>query len=181
MIICFRIRILTLSELTLDFRVCLPRQSARLNSGTIRAIGTKYREDLSEDEKLGGLAKLWMEIKLDFVHFDHVPELNWDSLFIAFIPRVKQTTSTLEYVPDTSGYVRQVERRPYGITPPRELWSALWASPDISTQLIEEKVIVTKVDSDSARQRGIQVGMEVLAIDDMEVKDYARKVRPART
>ncbi len=143
------------------------------------AIGTKYRDDLSEDEKVAGLAKLWMEIKLNFAHFDHVPELNWDRLFVAFIPRVKQTNSTLEYVRMLQEMCAKLKDGHTGITPPRELWPTIWASPDISTQLIEKRVIVTKVDSDSARQRGVQVGMEVLAIDGLDVKDYAaRYVQP---
>ncbi|HKK20907.1 MAG TPA: hypothetical protein VJ983_05490 [candidate division Zixibacteria bacterium] len=37
------------------------------------AIATKYRENISEDEKLAELAKFWMEVKMNFVYFDHVP------------------------------------------------------------------------------------------------------------
>jgi C-terminal processing protease CtpA/Prc len=143
------------------------------------AIATKYSENISEDEKLAGLAKFWMEVKMNFVYFDHVPELDWDSLYVAYIPKVRRTGSTLEYYNTLREMCAQLRDGHTGINPPRELWPVVWASPDIFTKLIENKVIVTKVTSDSLKALPIKAGMEVLKIDGMDVKDYAaRYVEP---
>ena len=39
-----------------------------------------YRENLSEDEKVAGLSRLWSEAKFNFVYFAKVPTLDWDAL-----------------------------------------------------------------------------------------------------
>jgi len=62
-----------------------------------KALSTPYRENISEDEKVAGLSKLWSEVKYNFPNFDLVPHLNFDSLYLAYLPKVKQTSSTSAY------------------------------------------------------------------------------------
>lgn len=54
-------------------------------------INTPYRTNISENEKIVGLSKLWSEIKYNFINFDHVPFLNADSLYIAYLQKVRAT------------------------------------------------------------------------------------------
>lgn len=58
---------------------------------------TPYRENLSEDEKVAGLSKFWSEVKYNFVNFDLVPDVNWDALYLEYLPKIRQTKSTVEY------------------------------------------------------------------------------------
>jgi C-terminal processing protease CtpA/Prc len=143
------------------------------------AIATAYSENISEEEKLAGLAKFWMEIKLNFVFFHQVPHINWDSLFLTYLRKVRQTGSTLQYFRVLQEMCAHLHDGHTSLTPPRELWPILWSSPEIVTKLIEEKVLITKVKSDSLLQMGIHVGMEVTAISGIETKEYAERfVRP---
>jgi hypothetical protein len=52
-----------------------------------------FQENLSEDAKIAGLSRLWMEVKINFPNFAAVPELDWDKTFIDFIPQVRATAS----------------------------------------------------------------------------------------
>src|SRR6218665_1771244 len=60
-------------------------------------MATPYQTNIPENEKMAGLAKLWSELKYNFVNFDLVPNVNLDSLYFAYLPKVRQTKSTLEY------------------------------------------------------------------------------------
>jgi carboxyl-terminal processing protease len=45
----------------------------------------------------------------------------------------------------------------------------------IKTRLVEDRVIITDVLNDSLRSRGLKQGSEILAIDGLDVHDYADK------
>ncbi len=61
------------------------------------AQSTPYSENISDDEKIAGLSEFWSEVKYNFANLDLVPGLDWDALYLAYLPRVKQTKSTREY------------------------------------------------------------------------------------
>src|SRR5262249_50664666 len=44
-------------------------------------MSTPYKDDLTEDEKIAGLSKLWSEVKYGFANFDLVPDLDWDATY----------------------------------------------------------------------------------------------------
>ncbi len=55
-----------------------------------------FEHNLSDAEKIYGLSQFWSEAKYNFAFFDQT-EVNWDSTYQAFIPRVLATKNTLEY------------------------------------------------------------------------------------
>ncbi|MGE5457654.1 MAG: TPR end-of-group domain-containing protein, partial [Methanococcaceae archaeon] len=61
------------------------------------ALSTKYHPDLSEDEKVAGLSKVWSETKNSFAYFDHVERLDWDSLYLAYLPEVRKAANIKDY------------------------------------------------------------------------------------
>ncbi len=137
-------------------------------------IGAEYRENISADEKVAGLSKLWSEVKFNFVYFDRVPDLNWDSLYLAYLPKVTQTNTTLEYYRTLQKMCAHLNDGHTSITPPPELYDELWADMPMSTRLVEGKVLVKSVDSDSLVQRGIKPGLEITHINDIPVNEYVR-------
>ncbi len=52
--------------------------------------------NLSDEEKLYGLSQFWSEAKYNFAFFDQT-DVNWDSAYQAFIPRVLATKNTFDY------------------------------------------------------------------------------------
>ncbi|MGD8628739.1 MAG: hypothetical protein PVH52_06625, partial [bacterium] len=59
-------------------------------------LDTPYREDLSPEEKIAGLSKLWAEVKYNFADFERLPEVGWDSLYVEYLTEVPKTNSTRE-------------------------------------------------------------------------------------
>jgi len=52
---------------------------------------------LTPEEKIYGLSHFWREATYNFAYFYKVPELNWDSAYQAFLPRVMATANDYEY------------------------------------------------------------------------------------
>ena len=135
---------------------------------------TPYRENISEDEKIAGLSKFWSEAKYNFANFDLVPEINIDSLYFEYLPKVKNTKSTIEYFNVLREMCAKLKDSHTLINAPAELANEIYARPLMRTRLIEDKVLVVNADS-SLRQKGIKPGMEILMINGVPVKEYAAK------
>lgn len=52
---------------------------------------------LTTEQRLYGLSLLWKEAANNFVYFDNVPNLNWDSCYTAYIPQVLAAEDTYTY------------------------------------------------------------------------------------
>lgn len=138
-------------------------------------LRTPYKDNLSEDEKIAGLSKMWAEVRYNFANFDLVPGLDWDSLYLACLPRVRQTKSTLEYYKILMELCARLKDGHTNVYVPDKLMSEVYSRPPIRTALIEDKVIVTKVASQTLTNEGIKPGLEVVAIDNIPVKKYAEE------
>jgi carboxyl-terminal processing protease len=142
------------------------------------AWNTSYKPNLSEDEKVAGLSKFWAEAKYNFAFFDKVPTLSWDSLYLAYLPKVRATTSTLNYYQVLQEMCAQLHDGHTNVYPPKELFAEAFEAPPVRTALIEGKVILIEVRSPSLRQQGVVPGVEVLAIDGVPVHTYAQRIAP---
>jgi C-terminal processing protease CtpA/Prc len=143
------------------------------------ALKTPFKENLSEDEKVAGLSKFWSEAKYNFVNFDLVPELDWDALYLSYLPRIKNTKSTLEYYMLLREMCAKLRDGHTNVYVPKELQDELSARPLMRTRLIEDKVIVVGVYDDVLKQNGLEVGQEILEIDNVPVTQYAeQRIKP---
>lgn len=143
------------------------------------AMRTPYKPDLSVEEKVAGVSKLWSEVKYNFANFDLVPQLNWDSLYMACLPKVIATKNTVDYYNLLTGMIAQLHDGHSNVNPPDTLRDSVWAIPAFRTRLIENKVLVAVVYDNRLREQGIKEGVELLEIDGLPVKQYAEKyVRP---
>jgi C-terminal processing protease CtpA/Prc len=133
--------------------------------------------NLSVEEKLYGLSKLWMEAHYNFAFFSQVPELDWDDCYQRFIPQVLETDTDWEYYLVLQRFYALLSDGHTRVFPPGELRNTYYgtATKQIKTRLIEGKVSITKVVDDSLRSRGLEQGSEILAVDDLDVYDYAEK------
>lgn len=136
-------------------------------------LETPYRENISEDEKIAGLSKLWAEVKFNFTNFDLVPEVNWDALYFEYLPKVRQSRSTLEYYQLLMEIVAKLRDGHTGISIPRELVEQAFSRPPLDTRLIEDKVIITKIYDAALKETGLEIGQEIIEIDGIPIKKYA--------
>lgn len=135
-----------------------------------------YQENLTPDMKAAGLAKLWAETKYGFAFFDRAPANSWDSLFIAYLPRVRATVSTREYYRVLQQFAAALRDGHTGVDVPNELFSDLYSRPSFDTRLIEGKVVITKVFDTALEKRGLRPGVEVTQVDGVPVREYADSI-----
>lgn len=143
------------------------------------AFKTPYKENISEEEKIAGLSKFWSEVKYNFANFDLIPDVNWDALYLEYLPRIRQTKSTLEYFMVLREFCAKLRDGHTNISPPGELRDEINARPSMRTRLIEDKVIVIGIYDDVLKQNGLEVGQEIIEIDGIPVRQYAEQyVKP---
>lgn len=136
---------------------------------------TPYKENINEDEKVAGLSLLWSAAKYNFANFDLVPELNWDSLYVAYLPKVQKTTSTSEYYKVLMELCARLKDGHTNVYPPKEIMDDMFTRPPLRTALIEDKVIITDVWSPSLANQGLKPGLEITHINKIPVRQYAEK------
>jgi carboxyl-terminal processing protease len=133
---------------------------------------TPYQENLSEEEKIAGLSRVWSEVKYNFAYFDLVPELDWDGLYFEYLPKVRATKSTFDYYLLLSELMSKLRDGHTSVSFPNQLIDRLLARPAIETRLIEGKVIVLNA-TEEFRNQGITAGSEVVSVDGVPALQYA--------
>lgn len=160
-------------------RAAVARGEAERRRWAGTAFETPYRDDLSVEEKQAGLARLWAEVRFNFINFDLVPDLDWDSLYLATVPRVAATASTADYYRELMAMVARLRDGHSNVYPPDTLWEAFYASPPLRTRKVGDAVAVVAVYDEALRAEGVVPGVEVVAVDGVPVEAYAaERVRP---
>ena len=154
----------------------LPAEAKILTSNS---LASEYSEQLTATDRLAGLSLLWSEARYNFANFDLVPDLDWDAHYHAAIPRVLSAETTAEYYQELRRFYAALKDGHSGVTIPPELRRRLFAKPPVSTRLVEKRVIIDGVNSKKLVATGLNVGLEILAINGIDVHEYAaREIKP---
>jgi carboxyl-terminal processing protease len=137
------------------------------------ALKTPYKENLSDTEKLAGLSKFWSEVKYNFGFPEKLVALNWDQMYLDWIPRVLATKSTTDYYRELMLLCARLSDGHTNVYAPPQ--SDINAKPPLRTGLIEGRVVVQEVRSPTLEARGVHPGMEIVAVDGEPARDYARR------
>jgi len=137
-------------------------------------LASPYKENISTEEKIAGLSLFWARARDSFVHFDKVPNLQWDKLYLEYLSKVMATQTTAQFYRVLMQVAPLLKDGHTNIYPPEQLYKDFYQRPPMRTHLIEDKVIVSAISSPTIRSQ-ISVGDEIVAIDDMPVKEYAMK------
>jgi hypothetical protein len=136
---------------------------------------TSYQPDLSEDQKIAGLSRFWSEVKFNFAWFEHLPHtFDWDALYLAYIPKVRATHSTLEYYRVLQELCAQLKDAHTNVNLPNELGRECYAAPAVRTRLVEGHVLLSEVWAPASKD-GITTGLEIIAIDGIPVQQYGKE------
>ena len=161
------------------YKEIVSRHTAALAFWDNPSFSTPYRKNISTNDKIAGLSKLWAEVKYNFAYFDNVPEVDWNELYLSYLPKVRKSKSTLEYYLLLQEMLAQLKDGHTSIYYPAELQEFIAWRPCMNTELIEDKVLVSDAPHEALRKDGVRLGLEVIAVDGMPVHEYAdRKVRP---
>lgn len=140
------------------------------------ALVVPYAPQLTEAQRIAGLSQLWMTARDRFVWFDHVPELDWDRLYLDTLPLVQQAQDTEAYYRVLARFMAKLQDGHTGVFPPKELESRWYARPGLRTARLEGKVVVTSVADAALQRQGVKPGDIIEAIDGEPVQRYAERV-----
>jgi C-terminal processing protease CtpA/Prc len=140
-----------------------------------KSIASPYSPQLTEAQRVAGLSLFWSEVKYNFAHFDNVPGLDWDQVYLDFLPKVVAAKDTRAYYDVLMQLAPLLHDGHTDIYPPDELAWHFYARPPINTRLVDNHVLVTDVLSPTLLGAGVHIGDEILAIDGVEVHRYAQE------
>lgn len=148
------------------------KNQGKLYSGT--AFKTPYQPVLTDDEKIEGLSLLWSQAKYNFVYFDRI-NIDWNQSYIDYLDKIKETKTTVEYYKVLQQFYAQLKDGHTNVYLPKEINNEFTSRPPLRTELIQDRVFIKVVFSDSLRKEGIVPGLEILKIDAQPVIEYANK------
>lgn len=157
----------------------LSRQDRLSRDGVIwgsPAWTVPYAENIGENDKIAGLSRLWMEVKINFPNFAQVPALDWDQTFVEYLPRVRATTSTYEYYRVLQSMVALLHDGHSGVFMPREV-SERQGTPPLRLEVIQHRVFVAAVESPSLDSLGVTRGLEIVSIDGTPLPAFVARER----
>jgi carboxyl-terminal processing protease len=131
----------------------------------------EYKQNLSDAEKICGLAEFWKEASYNFAYFDHTPDLDWDAAFREYVPKVIATKSTKEYYRVMMKFAALLKDGHTGVYPPKELMGPdQYDRAPISARPIGRQVFVTNVEKRLLDT--VPLGSEILAVDGIPTQTY---------
>ena len=140
------------------------------------ALATPYQANISDDEKVAGLSKFWSEVKYNFVYTDKLKELDWDKLYLDYLPKVRATTTTFDYYKVMIELGARLQDGHTNVFGSGDFYARQMARPALRTRLMEGRVIVTEVLDPALEAQGVVKGVEVLAVDGEAALAYGKRV-----
>jgi len=135
--------------------------------------------NLSDDAKVAGLSTVWSEARFNFAFFDRQPDMDWNQIYLDFLPKVRATASTEEYYRVLMRFVALLKDGHTNVYPPEPLQDAFYGRPGLRTQLVENAVVVMAVDDPALLAQRWRVGDVLLTIDGEDIRRYAeREIAP---
>ena len=136
------------------------------------AFSKAYAPNISDADKLAGLAELWAQAKFSFANFWHVPKLNWDQTYRDFIPKVLATGSTAEYYRVLESFYAVLQDGHTNVYPPNELK----ISPmPLNTRLVDGRLLVLGTTRSNFDLQGLRPGDEILTVNGEPVIPWAQQ------
>ncbi|MBY0574058.1 MAG: hypothetical protein K2P84_10285 [Undibacterium sp.] len=159
-------------DLLVQLELRIKRDASLYNSEVWKIA---YADQFTEDQRVAGLSKLWSEVKFGFVFTDTLKDLDWDAVYIRYLPKVRAATNTLQYYRILMEMTALLKDGHSRVIPPKDLLESHFAQTLLKTAMIENRVIITEVNDETLRQQGLLVGMEIVSVNALPVKQYAQE------
>ena len=121
--------------------------------------------------RLAGFARLWSEIKYNFVFFERLPNLDWDAVLELYFPRIEAAQSQEEYIrilQECVALLRDGHTRIGG--------GRSGDTPLLNIEPIGGKPVVTTVgDTPEMQASGIRPGMELVRVNGVSVNQVLER------
>jgi C-terminal processing protease CtpA/Prc len=134
------------------------------------AFKTAYAPTLSDADKVAGLSLLWAQARFGFANFWHVPQLDWDATYKAYVPQVLAAKTTNDYYNVLERFYALLKDGHTGVYSPADMTAI---PVPFETCLIDDHVIVVGPYDTKYDMQGVKPGDEILSINGLPVKQWA--------
>ncbi|MGZ3777289.1 MAG: S41 family peptidase [Mucilaginibacter sp.] len=127
------------------------------------------KDTVSREDKFYALSMIWKEADYNFVFFNAQPHLNWDSLYMAYIPKILATRNVYEYVKVLTKFIGTLKDGHTGIMLSQFYWNET-DIPPVNYMTNNGKRYVTSVEEHLKDQ--IPVGAQITRLNGKTWDDY---------
>lgn len=139
------------------------------NSGSVSA--EQAGGQLTRDERLFGLARIWSEVKYNFANFDLVPDLDWDKAFQEYLTKAAEQQTDAEYYRLLQRFIALLHDGHTNVYPPARI-KRMTDIPPVSIEEVEGKAIIVDLAGEGELgESGLCVGAEVTKVDGRPVRE----------
>lgn len=133
---------------------------------------------LTNEEKIYGLSKMWQEVNYNFVFFNNINKLKWDSLYRSLISSVQNTKNDYEYYHELERfYAFLKDGHTNVINFPDYINDSLlnnnFGKYRIFVRNISNKAIIVRTNASIKNE--IPIGSEITEVNGLRTKDYINK------
>lgn len=128
--------------------------------------------NLSNEDKLYGLSLFWKEASYNFAYFDQVPDLDFDSAYREYIPKVLATETTYEYYRELMKFNALLHDGHTNIYLPKGLSSKYVDWPALSLSEANQQAVVTKVKREL--QAEIPLGSIITSVEGVDLETHLK-------
>lgn len=132
-------------------------------------FGQNQNKEITTEEKIFGLSKIWSEVNSNFANFD-ISKIDWDETYKSYIPKVLAARTTEEYYHELQKMVALLHDAHTNVYYP----FVKYRKPPLRSKLIENKVIITGVSNDTLRNQNIEIGDEIIDINNTNAIDFGK-------
>ena len=151
-----------------EMKAAAAREQKKWNNPT---LATPFRENLSDAEKMAGLARVWSEVRYNFANFDLIPDVDWDAEYLAAIPRALATKSTFDFYNVVIELVAKLRDGHTNAWYPNQVADQASAIPPMRQQLVDGRIVVILAGEGAP----VKAGDEILEVDGQPWREYAAK------
>jgi carboxyl-terminal processing protease len=140
------------------------------------AFSQDWNKGFTPQQKIYTLSKMWKDVSENFAFFENVPNLNWDSLYQNYIPKVLATKTKFEYYRLLERFICSLKDGHTVMYHFNELFPHYMRfnfnnNLRLYTEGINKKVYITRVGSEEMTKT-IPLGTEIIEVNSMPVRKY---------
>ena len=137
----------------------------------VKLQAQSMRDSVSRGDKLYALSLIWKEADYNFAFFDRQPKLQWDSLYISYIPKILATNNVYEYVKVLSDFMKYLKDGHTGILLNQSYWNDI-DSPPVKFKNRKGHRYVISVNE--ALKKTIPIGSEITRLNEKTWDEYLK-------
>ena len=137
--------------------------------------GEFVTDSLSTEEKIEALSTVWYEAKFNFANFDLIPNVNWDSLYRAYIPKIISTGHVMDTYKVLMQFNQHLRDGHTRILPPVYYFKKWHFNVvPLHFKYIDGKTVLYQIKSQHPDYAQLKPGMILETVNGVPVQEYIK-------